>query len=85
MPATEGLEVRQAGHLPVLLADLADHRRRVEPAELREIHGALRLPGPHEDASVAGPERHHVPGAHEVVWSAGGIPEQARRPRAVRG
>ena len=84
MLTPESLQLGEPGHFSVLAADLADDGGGVQPGEPHEVHRPLGLSGPDEDATVTGPERHHVPRPHQVVRSGAGIREETRRPRPIR-
>ena len=62
----EDLQVGHSRHGAVILHDLADDAAGLEPSQPREIHGALRLAGAHQDTALAGEDGEYVPRAHDV-------------------
>ena len=67
-----------AGHVALVLLghDLAEHAGRGEPGQPGQVDGGLGVPGPAQHAAVAGPQRHHVPGADEVTGDRRRVGEQ---------
>jgi hypothetical protein len=63
----EGLELGHPRHLAIVLHDLADHAGRLAPGQPRQIDRALGLPGAHQDAAAAGPQREDVAGRYQIV------------------
>ena len=63
----DGDEVGQARHRAVLVHDLADHARGVEPGEPGDVDGRLGMPGAHQDAAVAGAQREDVARRRDVL------------------
>ncbi len=59
-------QIGHARHAAIGLGDLADHAGRIQPRRPRQIDRRLGLPGPHQHATVAGPERQHVAGAGQI-------------------
>ena len=97
VPLGEGDELGQPGHGAVVVHDLADHARGVEPGEARDVHRGLGVAGADEDAAVAGAQREDVARRGDVLRrpSAGRWPPRrcgpgrgprcrSRRPRAPR-
>ena len=78
-------EVRDAGHRPVVVHDLADDAGRREPGEAREVDGRLRLARALEHAAGARAEREDVPGLDEVVRRRRRVDRDLDRLRAVGG
>ena len=76
-------EVRDAGHRPVLVHDLADDAGRDEPGEPREVDRRLGLAGTDEHAAVPRAQRKDVAGLDEIVRRRGGIDRDVDRVRAV--
>ena len=69
----EGDQVGQPRHGAVVVHDLADHARGVEPGEAREIDRRLGVAGAHQHAAVLGDQRKHVAGRHDVAIVLGRI------------
>ena len=76
-------EVGDAGHRAVVLHDLADDARRIQPGEPREVDGGLGLAGALEHAAAARAEREDVTGLHEVRRLRGRVDRHLDRPGAV--
>ena len=57
------------GHVALFLLrdDLAQRADRGEPGEPGEVDGGLGVPGPPQHAALAGAQRQHVPGPHQVA------------------
>ena len=53
-------EVGQPRHASVVFHDLAQHRRRMEAGELREVAAGLGVPGAHQHPACLRDEREHV-------------------------
>ena len=66
-------EVGQARHRAVLVHDLADDRRRVQPGEPGEIDSRLGLSGALEHAARPGAQREDVTGAAQVAGPGSGV------------
>ena len=79
----EPLELGAARAGAVVVQDLADHARRVEPREPREIHGGLGVPHALEHAALARTERKDVPAVSEIAGRGRRIDRDANRRRAV--
>ena len=60
-------QVVDAGHRPVVVHDLADDARGIEPGQAREIDRRLGLADSLEHAARASAQRKHVPGLDEIV------------------
>ena len=78
-------ELRAVGHRSVVAGDLGQDPGRREPGETAEVDGALGVPGPPQDAALAGDEGEHVPGSGELLGSNGGVGQRADGQRAVGG
>ena len=65
--AANCLQLRPAGHLAVFPQDLADDGGRLATGQAGQVDAALGLPGPHEHAAVAGPQRVDVPRPQQVL------------------
>ena len=76
-------QVRDAGHRPVLVHDLADDARRVQPREPSEVDGRLRLAGALEHAAGPRAKRKDVAGPDEVVRALRRVDRDLDRVRAV--
>ena len=76
-----------AGHVALVLLrdDLAERAGGGEPGEPGEVDGGLGVPRPAQHAALAGPQRQHVPGPHQVAGDGGRVGEQRDRPGPVRG
>ncbi len=79
------LEVRHPGHRPVVVHDLADDAGGREVREAREVDRALRLPGAHEHAALAGSQRKDVTGRDDVFGLGLGVGGDADRVGAIGG
>ena len=58
--ASEDRQIREPRHRAVLVDRLAQHPRRIEPCEAREIHGGFGMSGPFQDAAIAVAQREDV-------------------------
>ena len=85
MLRAEPLEMREPGHGPVFVHNLADDARRGEAGQAGEVDGGFGLPRPGQDAPFLGLERKNVPGADQVRWSGRGVDRDLDRPRPVEG
>ena len=76
-----------AGHVAVVLLrhDLAERADRVQPGEPGEVDGGLGVARPAQHAALAGPQRQHVPGPHQVAGDGRRVGEQRDRPGPVGG
>ena len=81
----EGDEVGHARHGAVVVHDLADDRRGVEPGETRQIDGRLGMTGADQHAALARDEREHVAGRDDVGRTLGGVDRGRDGARAVGG
>jgi hypothetical protein len=79
------VEVRDPGHRPVLVHDLAEDGGRVQARDAREVDGRLRLAGSLEHAAALRAQREHVAGAVEVRRLGRRVDRGQHRGRAVRG
>src|SRR5581483_4525739 len=80
----EPLELGRASHVHLLVVDdLAQHTRRVQPREAGEVDGRLGVTGTLEHASFAGFERQDVTGAGEILRTGRGVDERLDRRGAV--
>ena len=76
-------QIRHASHRPVLVHDLADDARRIQPRQPREVDGSLGLPGPLQHAARPRPQGKHVPRLHHRLRSLRGVDRHLDRARAV--
>jgi hypothetical protein len=76
-------EVRHTSHRPVVLHDLADDARGIEPGKAREIDGSFRLPGPLQHAAGARTEREDVSRLDKLVRPLAGVDRDLDRTRSV--
>ncbi len=83
VPLREGDEIGQPRHRAVIVHDLADHTRRVEPGEAREIDRRLGVPGAHQRAALAREQRKHVPRRDDVLAAGFRIDRDRDGARAV--
>ena len=83
MLAGEGDQVVEPGHRPVLVHDLADHARGVEPGEARNVDRRLGVPGAHQRAAIARHQREDVSGRDEIIRALGRIDRDRDGARAV--
>ena len=58
MGAGERGKVGQASHIPILVQYLTDNARRLEPGQARQVYPGLRVPGPGQNATGLGHDRH---------------------------
>ena len=63
-------QVRQPRHGAVVVHDLADHRRRIQPGLARDIDRRLGVAGAHQRAALARHQRKDVAGRDDVVAAA---------------
>ena len=73
----EDLEIGQPRHRAVVVHDLAQHRRRREAGEPREVAARLGVPGARQHAARLRDQRKHVARLHDVL----GPRVRAPRPR----
>jgi len=78
-------QLRQAGHGPVLVHDLADHRGRAKSGVTRQVDGGLRVARPLEHAPLAGDQGEDVPGTPEILRPPSLLGEGPDRDGPVRG
>ena len=71
MPPRKGHKIIEPCHRPVIIHNLADHARRIEAGEPRNINRSLRMPCPHEHAAIARNQRKDVAGGHNIFAPAG--------------
>src|SRR5260221_3241627 len=83
--AAHGHQTRPAGHGAVLVHHLADHARRVEAGQARQVHRRLRLARAHEHAPVHGAQREHVAGTGQVARFGPRRDGGQHGPRAIAG
>ncbi len=79
----EGDQIVHPRHRPVVLHDLADHARRVEPGKPRDIDRRLGMPGAHQHAAVARDQREDMAGRHDLVLALGGVDRHRDGARAI--
>ena len=77
VPGRDALEIGPPRHRPVGVQYLADHARRVEPREARQVHARLGLADALQHAPRPRPQREHVPGTPQVGRHRGGIDRDA--------
>jgi hypothetical protein len=78
----EDLEVGHAGHLAVVLDDLADHAGGAQAGQPAQVDDALGLAGAHQHAAFARAQREDVAGAGQILGLGVGIGR--RQDRAAR-
>ncbi len=76
-------QVGNAGHRAVLVRDLADDARGIQPCEPGEVDGRLGLAGALEDAAGARAQRKDVAGPDEVARALARVDRDLDRPGAV--
>ena len=69
----ESPQIRHPGHGAVLVANLADDRRRFEPSQTGQVHAALGVASPHQNAAIAGPQARDVPLTPHQVGRLGSL------------
>ena len=79
----EVAQVRQARHRPVFIHDLADHRARIHPGDLREIDARFRLSGALEHSTLFRAQRKDVTRTREIVRTRLRIDRRAHRFSAI--
>ena len=67
MVPSEALKLRPASHRAVGVHHLADHPRRKEAGQTRQVHRPLRLAGADQHAAGAGAQRKDVPRPNQVA------------------
>ena len=83
MLSAEGLTLGQACHSAVIIHDLAEHARGVEPRQPRHVYRSLGVAGPFQHAAGLGSQREHVP-RHEDIFRAGfRVDDRLHRGRAI--
>ena len=65
-PATEIQNLLAALHCAVVIDQLADDARRMEPSQPDEVDRGLGMARAHQNAARFGDEREDMAGAHEV-------------------
>ena len=85
VPLREGDEVGHARHGAVVVHDLADDRRRIEPGEARQIDRRFRMAGADQHAALARDEREHVPGRDDVGGALRRVDRGRDGARAIGG
>jgi hypothetical protein len=80
MPLAVRDQVRNAGHRPVLVHDLADDAGRVEAGEPREIDRGLGLTAALEHATRARAQGEHVARLDEILRPLAGVDRHLDRP-----
>ena len=83
MKLREADQVVETGHGPVLIHDLADHARGVQPRQSGDIHRGLGMSGSHQHAAIARDERKDMTRGHDLVAVLGGVDRDGNRSRAV--
>ena len=81
----EASELRQPRHRPVVIEDLAEHARGVEPRKAAQIHGGFGMSGPLQHAALLRLEREDVPRPGQVGWRRARIDEQPDGLRTIVG
>src|SRR5262249_9570039 len=79
----EGDEIRQPRHRAIVVHDLADHARRVQTGETRNVDGRLRVARAYERTAVPGDKGENVARHDDVVRSLCRIDRHGNRVRAV--
>jgi len=83
VPAREFRQLGDTGHAAVTARNLADHTRRVEPGDARQVHGRLGLARPDQHPSIARPEWEHVARPRQIVGLGPCVDGRQHRPRAI--
>ena len=79
----EALEIRPARHRAVLIEDLDDHGRRLEPGEACEVAAGLGVAGAGQHAARPRHQRKDVAGLAQVLGACAGCDRSAHGMRAV--
>ena len=77
-------QVRNARHLAVIAHNLANHARRVQPRQPRQVYRCLGLARPHQHPAPARPQRKHMPRPRQVARIGARIDGRTNRMRPVR-
>ena len=83
VPRAVAGEIADPRHRAVVVHHLADHPRRVQPRQAREIDRRLGLAGALEHAAGAGLQREDVAGLHEIARVGLGVDRHLDRARAI--
>ncbi len=83
MPLLEFQQLRQPRHRAVFIQDLAEHARRAQPREPRQVHARLRVPRAPQDAPLLRAQRKDVPRLHQIARRRLEIGERADGLRAI--
>ena len=78
-------QVVEAGHGPVLVHDLADHSRGIEPRETRDIDRSLGMARADQHAAVARRQREDMARSNDVVGTLRRIDRDGDGARPIRG
>ena len=76
-------QLREPRHGPVGIEDFAQHARRRQPREPRQIHARLRVPRAPQHAAGFCPQRENVTRLHEIERLRFRIDQKLNRPRPV--
>ena len=85
MQAREGNEIGQAGHGAIIVHDLTDHARRVEPGEARDVHGGLGVASANQHAAITRDKREDVARVDDMLWPLGTIDSDRDGAGAISG
>src|SRR5690606_2368046 len=80
----ENFQLRPARHRAVRIHDLADHARRRQSGQPRQIDGRFRLTDAPQHATGYGAQRHYVAGPAQVARFRRRIGQQLNRLRPIR-
>jgi hypothetical protein len=64
-------------HRAIIVDEFRQHTHRFEPGKLAKINARLGMAGPHQHAALAGDQRKHMAGAHEIIGADIAIGERA--------
>ena len=79
----EAPQVRHPHHGAVVVDQLAEHAGRAQAGQPGQVDRGLGVAGPAQHAAVAGPQRHHVPGAGQVGRPGRRVGQQPDRVRPL--
>jgi hypothetical protein len=69
----EGHQIVQPGHGAVVVHDLADHARGVEPGQARDIDRRFGMAGADQHAAIARDQREDVARGDDVIAALSGV------------
>jgi len=85
VPPREGYEIVEPGHRPVLVHDLADHARGIEPRKAGDVDRRFGMAGAHQHAAIARGKGEDVAGRDDVLRPLAGIDGDRHRARTIGG